>query len=118
MKHQPEIAVQPDGDALADASQFADDTAFYALKRRLCGSKQKGARQSNPQEWMANNARLKRTDISGYVREFGYTYQLACRSMSLQAHDLEFDQVEILDNSLSNPTPWLNVFPIGTIVLE
>jgi hypothetical protein len=38
MKHQPEIAVKADGDALADASQLADDPTLDAGKRRLCGS--------------------------------------------------------------------------------
>ena len=31
MKHQPEIAFDADGDALADAAEFADGAAFGAV---------------------------------------------------------------------------------------
>jgi hypothetical protein len=38
MKHQPEIAIETNGNALSDASQLADDSPFNACERRLRGS--------------------------------------------------------------------------------
>ena len=43
VKHQPEIAFDTDGDALADAPQFPHYVAFRGGNRRPCGSQQKGA---------------------------------------------------------------------------
>ena len=40
VEHQPEVTLEADGDALANAAQFAGDAAFGADQRRVDGSQQ------------------------------------------------------------------------------
>ena len=47
MKHQPEIALHPDSDALADAAQFPHHVTFHRGNRRPCRSQQKCASHTN-----------------------------------------------------------------------
>jgi hypothetical protein len=84
VKDKPEIAFKSNGDTFADAPKSTYNTAFDVRKRWLRGSEQKGARKAHFQERLANDSRLQRADISGYVRQFGHQYQLACYSSTLQ----------------------------------
>src|ERR1700722_2976756 len=68
VKDQPEITVEADSNALADAAQFPHYAAFHAGNGRPGGSQQKGAGDAHVFERPADNARLKRADIGGDIR--------------------------------------------------
>ena len=68
MKHQPEITVHTDSDALADAAQFPHYAAFHAGNRRPRRSQQKGACDAHMFEGLADDARFQSADIGGDVR--------------------------------------------------
>ena len=68
VKNQPEITLYSDCDAFANAPQFAHHSTLDTLERRLRSPKKKDARQPHSQEWLPDDAWLKRTDISRNVR--------------------------------------------------
>ena len=70
VQNQPEIAFYPNRNALADAPQLTHDAAFNIRKRWLDGTKQKRARQSYVLDWLANNPRFKRANVSGDIWQF------------------------------------------------
>ena len=59
MKHQPEITVDADSDALADAAQLPHYVAFHAGNRRPRRSQQKGACDAHVLERLADYTRLQ-----------------------------------------------------------
>ena len=77
VKHEPEIAVNADGDALADATQLANGLSFDGRKRRIDRAQQKGGGQPHALEPLAQNARLKRCDVGRDVGQFRHCIQLA-----------------------------------------
>ena len=77
VQHQPEVAIHADGDALADAAQFADGAAFAVRERRFDGAQQKRAREPHALERLADDARFERADVGGDIRQFWHAYQLA-----------------------------------------
>jgi hypothetical protein len=64
------IVVHADGNALADAADFADCAAFSARKRRLDGAEKKNAVQPHLLERLAKDAGLERGNVRGYVGKF------------------------------------------------
>jgi hypothetical protein len=58
MEYKPEIALYSDGDAFADAAQFAHAAAFGVRDGRLRRSEEERARQTNPLEGLARDARI------------------------------------------------------------
>ena len=68
--HKPElrlgaaggIAIKPDGDALSDASNFADRPPFDGCDGRVDGAEDKDAGNAHMLERLANDARLERGD--------------------------------------------------------
>src|SRR4051794_26019759 len=58
VKHEPEIALDSDGDAFADTAQFAHDAAFCIRDGRLRRAKEEWARQTNALERLARDARI------------------------------------------------------------
>ena len=72
VKDEPEIAVESDGDALADAAQFADGAAFGVAQRRNRRAQQKRCAKAHAFEALADNARLQRDDVCRDVGQFGH----------------------------------------------
>ena len=70
MKYEPEIVVDTDGDAFADATQCADGFAFSAGERRVRGAEQEGAGETDLSECLPEDARFKGGDVGGDVGEF------------------------------------------------
>ena len=60
VQHQPEIAFDADGDALADAAHGADGSAFDAAERRIDGAQQEDRAEAHPFERLAEDARSSR----------------------------------------------------------
>ena len=58
MQHQPEVAIDADGDALADAPQFVHGAVLEVLERRVDGSKEKGAGEADTFERLPEDARF------------------------------------------------------------
>jgi len=58
VEHQPEVAIDADGDALADAAQFVHGAILEFLERRVDGSKEKGAGEADTFERLAEDARF------------------------------------------------------------
>ena len=76
VKHEPEVVVEADGDALADAAQLADvrpSTSATAAGR----AQQKGAGDANMLERLADDALFERVDVGGDVGQLRHGYQLA-----------------------------------------
>ena len=67
MQHQPQIAIEADGDALADSAQFAHDATFDRGERRIGGAQQEDVRYANALERLADDARFERAEVSGNV---------------------------------------------------
>ena len=74
--YEPEIALYADGDALADAAQFAHDAPFCFGDGRLGSAKQECAGDTNVIEALAENASLDRGDVCGDVGQFRHVKQL------------------------------------------
>ncbi len=83
MKHQPEIAIDPQDNALADSPQFAHHVVLDTGQRRLRGAQQERARQPHPLQRLADDACFKRAEISRNIGQFGHVYQLARRACNL-----------------------------------
>ncbi len=77
MQDEPEIAVHANGDALADAPEFAHDAALGVGEWGLGGSKEKGAGDSNALDWLTNDAWFECGEVGGDVGEFGHVVQIA-----------------------------------------
>jgi hypothetical protein len=80
VQHQPQIAFYSNRDTLADSPQFAHDAALHIRNGRLCGSKQKRARQAHSLDGLRDDAFLECTDIGGDIRQFRHAYQHAGRT--------------------------------------
>ena len=70
VENEPEVAIDPDGDALADAAQFAHSAALEVLERGLHGSKEKRAREANAFEELVEDTHLECGEVGGDIREF------------------------------------------------
>ena len=77
VQHQPEVAIQADGDALSHSPQFAHGSSRGFREGGRGGSKKKRAGQPDAFERQAHHARFQRCDVSRDVRQFGHTSQLA-----------------------------------------
>jgi hypothetical protein len=69
VQDEPEVAIDADGNPLADPAQGDDGAAFNTGKRRVNGAQQKHARQPHPLQRLTENARFDRRDVSGNVRQ-------------------------------------------------
>ena len=83
--HQPQLAIQPDRDPLADPPQLLNDTAFRIANRRLRRPQQEGAADPHMFERLTNDARGARIEISGDIWQFRHVYQLAISMRTWQA---------------------------------
>ena len=77
VEHDPEIAFEADGDALAHAAEFTDHAAVGVCERRLGGAKKKRCGDSNPIERLREDAGFECGKVGGYVGEFGHAYKIA-----------------------------------------
>jgi hypothetical protein len=73
VQNQPEVTLDTNCYSLADSAQFAHDTAFHAVKRRLYGPKQEGACQPDPLDRLRNDTRFERSNIRGDIWQFRHT---------------------------------------------
>jgi hypothetical protein len=73
VQHQPEVAIQADGDALSHSPQFAHSSSRGFRERRRRGSKKKRAGQPDAFERQPHHARFERRNVSRDVRQFGHT---------------------------------------------
>src|SRR5579863_9626543 len=67
MQHQPQIVVQPNGDAFADTSQDSDGFACGARKWRISRTQQKGTDQSDMLQRLAKDALFERFNVDDDV---------------------------------------------------
>ena len=73
VQHQPEVAIQADGDALSHSPQFANGSSRGFRERRRRGSKKKRAGQPDAFKRQPHHARFERCNVSRDVRQFGHT---------------------------------------------
>ncbi len=76
MDDEPEIAFEADGNALADAAQFADGAALDGCDGRVDGAQDKDALQANALEGLAEDARFERGEVGGDVGQFRHCIQI------------------------------------------
>jgi hypothetical protein len=74
--------LKTDGDALADAADFADGAAFSGFDGRVGGAQDEDAVQADTFEWLAEDSGLERGDVGGDVGELGHCYQVAANDMT------------------------------------
>ena len=72
VQDEPEIVVEADGDAFADAAQGAHFFAVDRGERRFDGAQQKWAGEAHALERLAQDARFERFDVDGDVGELGH----------------------------------------------
>jgi len=72
-QHQPEVAIQANGDALSHSPQFAHSSSRGFRERRRRGSKKKRAYKPHAFERQPHHARFQRSNVSRDVRQFGHT---------------------------------------------
>ena len=77
VQDKPEIVVDADGDAFADAANSADGLSFGGGDGRTARAQQKGAVDADVLEALAEDARLERGDVGGDVGQFRHGYQIA-----------------------------------------
>src|ERR1700687_3557109 len=70
MDHQKQIALELDGDSLADPAQSEHSFAFDFPDGRIRGAQDKRARQANPLQGLATDERVQSLDVDDYVRKF------------------------------------------------
>ena len=75
MKDQPEIVVEADGDAFADATKFADGEAVDGGDGGLRGAEKKQAGDADALERLVEDARFEGGEIGGDVGEFGHGWR-------------------------------------------
>ena len=76
--HKPEVIVESDRDAFADAAQFPYRAACGARQRRLGGAQEKRARpNADPFERLPYDARFERGEVRGNVGQLRHTTLLA-----------------------------------------
>jgi hypothetical protein len=80
VQDEPEVAVNSNGDAFANAAEFADDTAFGVGEWRLDGAKEERTRDSNALERLTNDAGFEGGEVGGDIGEFGHADQIAGRT--------------------------------------
>jgi len=73
VKYQPKIILYANRDALANASEFADDATFDIRKRRLRGSQEESALQPDAFEWLTDDAWFQCGDIGCDVGQFWHS---------------------------------------------
>jgi hypothetical protein len=70
VQNEPKITFQADCDSFANSPQSAHDTTLNIRNRRFCRAQQKWARYSHMFQRLAQDARFKRADVSGDIRQF------------------------------------------------
>ena len=73
--HQPEIVVEANGNALADAEQFADGASFHLLDGRLRRAQQEWTCNAHSLKLLPDDALLKRADISQDIGQLRHSVQ-------------------------------------------
>ena len=76
VEDQPEVAVQAEGDALADAADCADGFAFGSGDGRDGGAQQEWAIDADLLQCLVENARLEGGDVGGDVGQFRHAYEV------------------------------------------
>jgi alkanesulfonate monooxygenase SsuD/methylene tetrahydromethanopterin reductase-like flavin-dependent oxidoreductase (luciferase family) len=77
VKHEPDIVVEPDRDAFADAAQSGDGPSDRVQRFRLDGAQQERTFQPYTHQRGVQNPSLKRIQIDGDVRQFGHGINFA-----------------------------------------
>ncbi len=72
MKNEPEIAVEAEGDAFADAAEFADGEAVDGGDGRLRGAEKEQAGDADAVERLVEDAWFEGGEVGGDVGEFGH----------------------------------------------
>jgi hypothetical protein len=72
MEDQPEIAVQADGNALADAAKLANVAAVCGAKRRFDRTQQKRATQAHARERLPEDAWFESIYVGSNIRKLGH----------------------------------------------
>ena len=72
MEDEPEIVVEAESDALADATEFADGVAFGGGNGRVGGAEEEWATDADVLETLADDAGFQCGEVSGDVGEFGH----------------------------------------------
>ena len=72
MQHQPQIALEADGDALADALELPHAPAARQREGRLRRAQQEGARKAHPEQRPPHDARFERGEVGGDIRQLGH----------------------------------------------
>src|SRR5229473_2420020 len=70
MDHQKQIALELDGDSLADPAQSEHPFAFDFPDGRIRGAQDERARQANPLQALATDEGVQSLDVDDYVRKF------------------------------------------------
>ena len=78
------IVCEPDGDTLADAAYRGDSAAFGGGDGRIDRAQHEYRAQAHVLQLLAQDARLKRGDVGGDVRQFGHLHQIATRITRVQ----------------------------------
>ena len=73
----PQIIVQPDGDAFADPPELPHHLSLHLGDRRLRGAKNKGARDPHLLECPADDSLVERAQIGIDIGEFGHLRTVA-----------------------------------------
>ena len=74
MQNEPEVVIrfgfEADGDAFADASEFAHGATVHDTERWIDCTEKEDRAQAHLFEWLIEDARFQRGDVGGDVGEF------------------------------------------------
>src|SRR5579871_1086088 len=82
MQHEPQIAVESESDALADAPQLAHRAAVGVRQRRGRGAEQERRAEADAFEALADNPRIERDNVRRDVGEFRHDSGYSLRSVA------------------------------------
>ena len=76
VEDQPEMVIEAEGDALADAAELVDGTSFGGGERWLDGAEEERAGEADALKSTADYARFERVDVGGDVGELRHGVRL------------------------------------------
>jgi hypothetical protein len=79
VQDQPKIAINSDGNSLSDSPKFAHFSSFYLAQWWIDSAEQKRTREAHVFERLTNDTRLKRSNVSGDIRQLRHDIEITAR---------------------------------------
>jgi hypothetical protein len=76
VEDEPDVTVESEGDAFADAFEVLDGAAFDAGERRLDGAEKERIPEAHTFEGLSDDSRGERVDVSEDIRKLRHSFRI------------------------------------------